>query len=92
MSDSDVTGATPAGAPAGGSSLSGDDDPTGNDGTMGKDTPSGDAGTGTFAGAADNEDSVSGDAASGTGDETATGGSYSDDSETNTEIKEELDR
>jgi len=88
MSDSDVTGATPAGAPAGGSSLSSDDDPTGNDGTAGKSTPSGDAGTDTLAGALDDDglDDVD------TNDDTSTGGTYSEDPETNTEITEELDR
>ena len=88
MSDSDVTGATPAGAPAGGSSLSSGDDPTGNDGTAGKSTPSGDAGTDTLAGALDDDglDDVD------TNDDTSTGGTYSEDPETNTEITEELDR
>ena len=33
----------PQGAPAGGSALSSDDQPTGNDGTAGADAPSGDA-------------------------------------------------
>jgi hypothetical protein len=104
MSDSDVLGETPnatgpgslgdtpSSAPAGGSELSSDDAPTGNDGTLGTTTESGDAGPGTLAGASADEDPVTGDDAQEADSATSTEQTYSDDAETDDDIKTELDR
>jgi hypothetical protein len=87
-----MTDPIPAGAPAGGSSLSSDDDPTGNDGTLGADTASGDAGS-TLGGAADGEDPLTDDDALGSDDEeSSTRGTYSNDPEADDAIKEQLDK
>lgn len=69
----------PAGVPAGGSSLSGDDEPTGNDGTAGVDAPSGDAGN-----ANDLVDSAR--------DEQTTPEGAAENDDNDTEYREEMDK
>ena len=103
MSDSDVFGETPnttepglgnssVAGPAGGSDLSSDDSPTGNDGTLGTTADAGDAGAGTVGGSTPDEDPVAEDDAQSSDIGSSTEQTYSDDAETDDDIKTELDR
>ncbi|MCU1404782.1 MAG: hypothetical protein JWQ43_1085 [Glaciihabitans sp.] len=86
-----MSGIIPEGTPAGGSALSGDDEPTGNDGTLGADAPSGDVSPDTLSGARDGEDPLTDDDAVNSNDAASAGGTYSKDPEADAVIKEQLD-